>query len=86
MSDRVRITFEIPKTLLEFVDNEVRKKSTEIMKCNRSLFLRQLIIEARDKAKEGKEYIKWNLPKDSNDYKNGYDDLLNLSGYNKTKE
>jgi metal-responsive CopG/Arc/MetJ family transcriptional regulator len=86
MSDRVRVTFEIPKKLLEFVDNECSKKSTEIMKWNRSSFLRKLIIEARDGVKtEGKkdQTLKWNLPKESNSSKDEYGDFLDLSGYKK---
>lgn len=84
MSDRVRVTFEIPKKLLEYVDNECEKKSTEIMKWNRSSFLRKLIIEARDgKKEEKKETLKWNLPKETNNNKDEYDDLLDLSGYKK---
>jgi hypothetical protein len=83
MSDRIRVTFEIPKTLLEFVDQECENKSTEIMKLTRSSFLRKLIIEARDGKKEQKEksHLKWELPKENS--KDEYGDFLDLSGYGK---
>ena len=91
MSDRVRVTFEIPKKLLEFIDDVCAKKSTEIMRLTRSSYLRKLIIEDRDGKKEQK-HLKWELPKErirkqeeiDTDEDCGYDDLLDLSGYKRS--
>ena len=51
MSDRVRVTFEISKSLQDYIDKECEKKSNDAVKITRSTFLRQLIAEARDKNK-----------------------------------
>jgi hypothetical protein len=91
MSEKFRITFEVPKTLVDYVDEVCVNKSTEIMKWNRSSYLRKLIIEDRDatmkELKESKE-LKWTLPKEkvkqqqnNEDNYDQYGDLLDLSGY-----
>lgn len=86
MSEKVRITFEVPKTLVEFIDKECKRKSTEVMNWKRSSYLRQLIIEARDgkieleKSKQIQKEDQQNNELNGNDY---FDDLLNVSGYKK---
>lgn len=77
MSERVRVTFEVPKTLLEYVDKECKKKSTEVMKWNRSSFLRKLIIDARDGGRKESKH------KEDNNVEDDFNDFLDLSGYKK---
>ncbi|MEG6521161.1 hypothetical protein [Desulfotomaculum sp. 1211_IL3151] len=72
-----RVSFRLPDNLLEYVDQQCQKLTTEYQQWDRSTFFRYLVSQ----HKHGKKVKSDSLEPQGSD--ENYMDLLNLAGYRK---